>query len=284
VAASERRLTALVATIVLLLGACAASEAPDDGTGGLPAWVLSQPDEPRYAYGVGSAPLRHDIAAARRTASDRARAELLKGMRVEVRGESRSWMERIREGDHSEVTRGFAEVVTARVPELDFDGIEIVDTATGPDGETLYVLARLDRAQTELRLANELSRVRSDLDRQAPRGGGRRGPPRAPPPPPERVPPPDPRPERQTVSGEARPHPPFPLEDGRGGDRRPIDAVKVGPGRPTCNRAVHRLVPSLWATPAQTWENGRRPGDGDCGRATTSGRILGGRRPRLRNV
>jgi hypothetical protein len=41
------------------------------------------------------------------------------------------------------------------------------ESGFAPDGNTFYALARLDRAQAEMRLANELARVNAELNRLA---------------------------------------------------------------------------------------------------------------------
>lgn len=160
-------LHAIIALLCLgLLAGCAGGEAPDEG---VPDWVLAVPDDDRYAYGVGSAPLENDAAEARRIATNRARGELLASMAVRVSGESRTWVERVRTGDAGPVTRGFAEQVRARVPETTLEEIEVAEVAPDAAGETLYVLVRLDRPAARLRLSTEWSRLRERVNAAAAR-------------------------------------------------------------------------------------------------------------------
>lgn len=144
---------------------CATSPPADDP--GVPDWVLSTPEETRYAYGVGSAPLAGDAAEARRVATNRARGELLASMEVSVSGESRSWVERVRAGDNGAITRGFAEQTQSRIPETTLAGIEVAEVEADTAGETLYVLVRLDLPATRMRLSNELNRLHRRIEAAA---------------------------------------------------------------------------------------------------------------------
>lgn len=145
--------------LLLVAGMVGCATSPPADNPGVPDWVLSAPDNMRYAYGVGSAPLTGDAAEARRVATNRARAELLASREVSVSGESRSWVERVRSGDSGAITRGFAEQTRARIPETTLAGIEVAEVEPDKAGETLYVLVRLDLPATRMRLSNELNRL-----------------------------------------------------------------------------------------------------------------------------
>jgi hypothetical protein len=163
----DRARIALCLSLIALigLGGCAASSPAEDA--GVPEWVLSVPEDPRYAYGVGSAPLAGDVAEARRVATNRARGELLASMEVRVSGESRSWVERVRDGDSGAIARGFAEQTLARIPETTLSGIEVQSVEPDAAGETLYVLVRLDLPGTRMRLSTELNRLNRRIEAAA---------------------------------------------------------------------------------------------------------------------
>jgi len=153
-------------TLLLAGGLVACATSPDeDQMSGLPDWVLNTPDDMRYAYGVGSSPVRGDQANARRIAADRARSDLIQGLRVTVSGETRTWIERVREDGAGPVTRGFAEEVRTRLPETTLDEMEIHDVVVDESSQVLYALARLDRSAATMRLSNELNRIRQRLDK-----------------------------------------------------------------------------------------------------------------------
>lgn len=150
--------------LLALLSACAGAPAQQDEPP-VPDWVLSTPDDPRYAYGVGSAPLRGDRAEARRLATDRARSDLIQNLRVTVSGETRAWIERIRGEDGGPVTRGFVDEVHTRVPPTTLDEMEVAEVVLVPDDDTVYVLVRLDRPMATLRLTADLNGIRNRLER-----------------------------------------------------------------------------------------------------------------------
>ncbi len=149
--------------LVVLVGACAVSP-PETESDGKPEWVIDLPEDGRHAWGVGSAPIHGDAGQARQTASDRARNDLLSQLRVEIEGETRTWVQRLRDSDGSEVTRGYSDQIRARVPEVSFDEMDIAEVAVDEAENVLYALARLDLPMAEMRLATELRRVRDKLD------------------------------------------------------------------------------------------------------------------------
>jgi len=158
----HRFLHGLLLALPLAVVACGTT--PEAGHSGVPDWVLSTPEDLRYAYGVGSAPARGDQAHARRVATDRARSDLIQNLRVTVSGTTRSWVERVREDGAGPVTRGFAEEVQTRVPDTTLDELEVAEIVLDESDNTLYVLVRLDRPSATMRLSNELGRLRDRLD------------------------------------------------------------------------------------------------------------------------
>ena len=152
----------LLLPLLTALLACAAT--PEESGPTVPDWVLATPHDMRYAYGVGSAPLRGDRAEARRVATERARSDLIQSLRVEVSGETRSWIERVRQEDDGPVTRGFFQEVRTRIPPTTLDEMSVADIAIDPNQDTLYALVRLDRPMATLRLSGELNQLRNRLD------------------------------------------------------------------------------------------------------------------------
>ncbi|MCP1727963.1 hypothetical protein J2T60_001963 [Natronospira proteinivora] len=171
------RLRPLLSLMLLGLAVSACATGPEESApGGVPDWVLETPEDLRYAYGVGSSPVRDDQAHARRIATDRARSDLIQGLRVTVSGGTVSWIERVREDGAGPVTRGFAEQVRTRVPDTTLDEMEMAEAVVDEASEVLYVLVRLDRSAATLRLSNQLNRVRDRLEElagQVPNGGDR---------------------------------------------------------------------------------------------------------------
>lgn len=152
-----------IALLALLIGCAGTPAEPDES--GVPDWVLSTPEDPRYAYGVGSAPLlRGDRAEARRQATDSARSDLIQNLRVTVSGETRAWIERVRGEEGGPVSRGFVQEVHTRVPPTTLDEMEVAEAVLVPDDNTVYVLVRLDRPMATLRLTSDLNGIRNRLE------------------------------------------------------------------------------------------------------------------------
>lgn len=149
--------------LLALLIACAGTPTEPE-TGAVPDWVLSTPEDPRYAYGVGSAPLRGDRAEARRQATDRARSDLIQNLRVTVSGETRTWIERVRDDEGGPVTRGFVDEVRTRIPPTTLDEMEVAEAVLVPDENSVYVMVRLDRPMATLRLTADLNGIRNRLE------------------------------------------------------------------------------------------------------------------------
>lgn len=120
----------LLAALLLLVSvtACPGPEEPEPPKVEYPEWVtmgsrLANGDGKRVVYGVGAASGIKNVALARATADNRARAEIAKTFEVEVKIE----------GDR---TKTWAAQT--------LNGVEIVDHWIHPKDGTIYALARVE--------------------------------------------------------------------------------------------------------------------------------------------
>lgn len=153
-----------VAAAILALVGCGgskpATEAAGSGGDSLPGWVNKPPEEPGKVHAVGSAPIiAGSEGRALSQAKEAARLELMKQLRVTVSGttESRT-RQKVAEGK-SQLTRSLREAVRSQVSDVQLEGIEVTETVAHKATESAYALARLDRAQAEMRINNRIEEL-----------------------------------------------------------------------------------------------------------------------------
>lgn len=153
---------ALTAAILAVAGCGGSKPAAEASAGGgkLPGWVNNPPSEPGKVHAVGSAPIiAGSQARAIAQAKEAARLELTKQLRVTVSGTTESRMKQTVEGGKSQLTRSLREAVRSQVSDVQLEGIEITESVAHKSTESAYALARLDRAQAEMRLNNRIGEL-----------------------------------------------------------------------------------------------------------------------------
>lgn len=152
----------LLTLVVSVLTGCAS--APDKQASDRPEWVTRLPERPGYLYGVGSADHTGSEAAAAETARERARADLIRQMQVEVRAEFSSETRlQIADGVTSGLVEQVNDRVFSRIPEVELPGLGWSNTWVNPETKTHYVLAELNRRGAEAQLAEQLSAIDLEL-------------------------------------------------------------------------------------------------------------------------
>ena len=158
------RSSLLTLTSILLAGCLAATSQPAMSTQGGPDWVSgssSQYPSSQYLVGVGSAPSQG-------RAKDRARADLVKTIKVKVSATSNTR----REVDQHRTSKSLDEDIRTRhrddietETEVELKNIRIEDSWYNEKEETYYALAVLPRAQARNDILNDIN----DLDEETQR-------------------------------------------------------------------------------------------------------------------
>lgn len=135
-----------------------------------PAWTTAPPRKAGYVFGVGSAATYGETRTGIQRAQEAARVDLLSQLRVTVSGVTQS-STRVEGSDPQFVSiqKVVEQQVSSRVHEIEMSGIEILETWVNPPETEVWVLARLNRAQTESDLLFQLDDIE---DRLLKRGTG----------------------------------------------------------------------------------------------------------------
>jgi hypothetical protein len=130
---------------------------------GKPKWIVEPPRAAGFLYGVGSAESYGNDADAASQARDRAKAEIVRQVEVEISAETQ--METtVRQTKSSEqFQRDVRQMVQSRVPEFTLSHVTTEDTYSDKDSRTVYVLERLD---VQKELADLRKRI-SDIEDEA---------------------------------------------------------------------------------------------------------------------
>ena len=154
----------------LLLGAltaCVASQpqsadAPADSA--KPGWVHSPPQRHGYAYGVASAEIYGSEARALESAREKARADLLAAIRVEISSSvdysKRASMEY--QGAMS-LQETLAQSINSKTKNVELAGLQISDTWVDAGGNEAWALAELDVATAVDSLLHDLEQIERRL-------------------------------------------------------------------------------------------------------------------------
>lgn len=128
-----------------------------------PGWILNPPVQAGYLYGVGSADSYGNDADAANQAKDRAKADIIRQIEVQITAETEARTQvRQQSGAAEQFKREVRELVQSRIPEFALSNVTTVDTFK--DGRrTVYVLERLD---VEKELADLGTRIR-DIESEA---------------------------------------------------------------------------------------------------------------------
>lgn len=159
------RSSLLTLSSVLLAGCLAATSHPAMSTQGGPDWVSgssSQYPSTQYLVGVGSAPSQG-------RAKDRARADLVKTIKVKVSATSntRQEVEQHRKGNNldEDVRLSHRDDIETET-EVELKNIQIEDSWYDDKNETYYALAVLPRAKARDDLLNDISDIDEETQRQ----------------------------------------------------------------------------------------------------------------------
>lgn len=141
------------------------SSAPEKKESGMPDWVNTLPERSGYVYGVGSADNTGSESNAIENSKERARADLIRQMQVQISSEFTSETQLQMTGGN---TTGFVEQVNdkvrSRIPEIELPGLSWSDSWVNPETKTHYTLAELNRRAAEAKLAEQLSAIDLELE------------------------------------------------------------------------------------------------------------------------
>lgn len=152
----------LAAGFGLFLAACSSgkqAEKTNSPGPDLPGWVIDPPRKPGYVYGVGSAQLRGDKAKALQQASDFARVELIKKLRVSIRGRTSSRVELLEKDGRSHLTRKVVQAAESSIEDTELPGIDIVESLAAPSEQRVYALAELNSQQAAADCRQKIARL-----------------------------------------------------------------------------------------------------------------------------
>lgn len=169
-----KRFITIGSVVLLIVLSCSVAQARN------PGWIdgtSSKYPEPRFFIGVGTATL--DKGGKRQQmewAGDRARAEIAKTLRTEVRVVTRAerTVESERTGRRTKVSgvSKQSDVVVATANEL-LEGVEVKEYYRDKRGKMLYALAVLDRVKAARRLEDKGKRLKADVFTEMDAGGVR---------------------------------------------------------------------------------------------------------------
>ncbi len=122
-----------------------------------PAWINTPPIKENFRYGVGSAEIYGDKVLALEQAKDRARANLMKQLKVEVSSTNISEMSERSDGNRSEFQSTFRSEVQTRLPKIEVSGLKIEETHV--DKKIAYALMSLDLSGASKNARNQISNI-----------------------------------------------------------------------------------------------------------------------------
>lgn len=136
-----------------------------------PDWIYGSSKkypEPRYFIGIGSSPIdRGGPKQQHEWAGDRARAEIAKIIRSEVRVTSSaerkvSGMDQNKRRKSWEGRSGYSEAISVTANEI-LEGVEIKEYHSDKKSKTLYALAVLDRHKAAKKLEQEIKSIKASI-------------------------------------------------------------------------------------------------------------------------
>lgn len=151
-----------VIAVSLLLAACVSTQAKPDAHA-QPDWVVNEPNQAGWAFGVGSAPAYGNSADALARAKDLAAYSLVQKLRVTVNGSfTQDVQENRRTGKETELVQSVRNTVSSKIPEADLRNLEVDGSWIDEKNKVAYILVKLDRVKAEQQLRREIS----DIDMQ----------------------------------------------------------------------------------------------------------------------
>jgi len=131
-----------------------------DDSSGRPDWVLNPPVGKLQFYGVGAHEYYGDSEAQSLTqAKTKARFELAQSVKVIVSGVVQSDIQ----VSNNDVTRNLRNTIRNRVPPMQFDKVEIIETYLDEKKKTMYALAHLDGKKAAERLRRQIDHIDAQL-------------------------------------------------------------------------------------------------------------------------
>ena len=156
-----------ISTCVLLfsLCACQTSATPPkdsvaDNKDEWPEWVTRTPEKSGYIYAVGSSKVYSDERYALNSASESARAELAKVIRVVIEAETVTQQT----ADSSGMDFHFSEAIINAVPKMELSGVKTVNSFIDKQSSTAYVLASFNKTQAINELNLHIDSLDSELE------------------------------------------------------------------------------------------------------------------------
>ena len=124
-----------------------------------PDWVVKLPQSAGIIYGVGSSTIYSEDSYAIKSASESARVELAKSIRINVRAETKV----NQKSDNGKMSFYFDEAITNSVPQMELAGLKTVDSYLDRSTSTAYVLASFNKNDAILELGKLLTTVDNEL-------------------------------------------------------------------------------------------------------------------------
>lgn len=151
--------------VVALSGCVGGGSAQHEGSGdssfGRPDWVLNPPVGKLQFYGVGAHEYYGESEAQSLTqAKAQARFELAQSVKVIVAGVVQSDIH----VSNNDVTRNLRNTIRNRVPPMQFDKVEILETYLDEKKKTTYALAHLDGKKAAERLRRQINHLDAQLE------------------------------------------------------------------------------------------------------------------------
>ncbi|AWB66950.1 hypothetical protein C2869_11105 [Saccharobesus litoralis] len=129
-----------------------------------PDWVKQPPSTAGLLYAVGVAPINSTEANATLAASESARAELAKRIKLNV-----SATTQVKQSAQSDGSMAFKfdELISNKIPELELKGLSIVDNYIDKASKTAYALAKLDKHMAIMDIEQQIMTLDNELSHKA---------------------------------------------------------------------------------------------------------------------
>ncbi|MDH4189766.1 MAG: LPP20 family lipoprotein [Betaproteobacteria bacterium] len=131
---------------------------------GKPGWIMQPPVTAGFLYGVGSAETYGNDAEAASQAKDRAKAEIVRQVEVQISAET-DMQTTVKQTKASEQFQTeVRQLVQSRVPEFTLSHVSTVETYNDKDARTVYVLERLDVQKELADLRTKISDIEAEAN------------------------------------------------------------------------------------------------------------------------
>ncbi|GLR63487.1 LPP20 family lipoprotein [Marinospirillum insulare] len=129
-----------------------------------PEWVHNPPRRAGYAYGVASSEIYGSEARALETAKDKAKADLLASIRVEI-SSSTDYSKNATMQFQGDMTlqENLNQKISSKTPAVELSGIKTTETWVNEQGKETWALAELDTQAAARQLLTELAQLEERL-------------------------------------------------------------------------------------------------------------------------